>query len=59
MTSPTTKELLLRGHTYAQEQLEFGRHHNEISVGLDAWCFKPVNEAELVDNWLQTASSAV
>lgn len=32
-----------------------GRHHNEINVGLDAWCFEPVNEAELVDNWLHTA----
>lgn len=51
--------LLLHGHTHAHDPLEFGRHHNEINVGLDAWCFEPVNEAELVDNWLQTASSAV
>lgn len=51
--------LLLHGHTHAYDPLEFGRHHNEINVGLDAWCFEPVNEAELVDNWLHTASSAV
>lgn len=50
--------LLLHGHTHAHDPLEFGRHHNEINVGLDAWRFEPVNEAELVDNWLQTASSA-
>ena len=24
---------------------------------LDAWCFEPVNEAELADNWLHTAVS--
>lgn len=30
-----------------------------INVGLDAWRFEPVNEAELVDNWLQTASGNV
>lgn len=47
--------LLLHGHTHAHDPLEFGRHHNEINVGLDAWCFEPVNEAELVDNWLHTA----
>lgn len=47
--------LLLHGHTHAYDPLEFGRHHNEINVGLDAWCFEPVNEAELVDNWLHTA----
>lgn len=51
--------LLLHGHTHAHDPLEFGRHHNEINVGLDAWCFEPVNEAVLVDNWLHTASSAV
>lgn len=51
--------LLLHGHTHAHDPLEFGRHHNEINVGLDAWCFEPVNEAELVDNWLQTALSNV
>lgn len=49
--------LLLHGHTHAYDPLEFGRHHNEINVGLDAWCFEPVNEAELVDNWLHTALS--
>lgn len=49
--------LLLHGHTHAHDPLEFGRHHNEINVGLDAWCFEPVNEAELVDNWLPTALS--
>lgn len=49
--------LLLHGHTHAHDPLEFGRHHNEINVGLDAWHFEPVNEAELVDNWLQTALS--
>lgn len=47
--------LLLHGHTHAHDPLEFGRHHNEINVGLDAWCFEPVNEAELVDNWLHAA----
>lgn len=47
--------LLLHGHTHAHDPLEFGRHHNEINVGLDAWCFEPINEAELVDNWLHTA----
>jgi calcineurin-like phosphoesterase family protein len=57
VTSPTTKELLLHGHTHAHDPLEFGRHQNEINVGLDAWCFEPVNEAELVDNWLHTALS--
>lgn len=51
--------LLLHGHTHAHDPLEFGRHHNEINVGLDAWRFEPVNEAELVDNWLQTASGNV
>ena len=51
--------LLLHGHTHAYDPLEFGRHHNEINVGLDAWCFEPVNEAELVDNWLHAALSAV
>ena len=51
--------LLLHGHTHAYDPLEFGRHHNEINVGLDAWRFEPVNEAELVDNWLQTASGNV
>lgn len=51
--------LLLHGHTHAHDPLEFGRHHNEINVGLDAWCFEPVNEAELLDNWLQTASGNV
>lgn len=49
--------LLLHGHTHAHDPLEFGGHHNEINVGLDAWHFEPVNEAELVDNWLQTALS--
>ena len=49
--------LLLHGHTHAHDPLEFGRHQNEINVGLDAWCFEPVNEAELVDNWLHTALS--
>lgn len=49
--------LLLHGHTHAHDPLEFGRHHNEINVGLDAWRFEPVNEAELVDNWLHTALS--
>lgn len=49
--------LLLHGHTHAHDPLEFGMHHNEINVGLDAWCFEPVNEAELVDNWLHTALS--
>ena len=39
--------------------ITYHAHHNEINVGLDAWRFEPVNEAELVDNWLQTASSAV
>lgn len=34
--------LLLHGHTHAHDPLEFGRHHNEINVGLDAWCFEPV-----------------
>ena len=47
--------LLLHGHTHAHDPLEFGRHHNEINVGLDAWCFEPVNEVELVDNWLHAA----
>ena len=51
--------LLLHGHTHAHDPLEFGRHHNEINVGLDAWRFEPVNEAELVDNWLHAALSAV
>lgn len=51
--------LLLHGHTHAHDPLEFGRHHNEINVGLDAWWFKPVNEAELLDDWLHAASSAV
>lgn len=51
--------LLLHGHTHAYDPLEFDRHHNEINVGLDAWRFEPVNEAELVDNWLQTASGNV
>lgn len=51
--------LLLHGHTHAHDPLEFGRHHNEINVGLDAWRFEPVNEAELVDNWLQTASGNI
>lgn len=51
--------LLLHGHTHAHDPLEFGRHHNEINVGLDAWHFEPVNEAELADNWLHTASSTV
>lgn len=54
-----TNTLLLHGHTHTHDPLEFGRHHNEINVGLDAWCFEPVNEAELVDNWLQTASGNV
>lgn len=45
------------GHTHAHDPLEFGGHHNEINIGLDAWHFEPVNEAELVDNWLQTALS--
>lgn len=51
--------LLLHGHTHAHDPLEFGRHQNEINVGLDAWRFKPVNEAELLDNWLQSALSNV
>ena len=51
--------LLLHGHTHAHDPLEFGRHHNEINIGLDAWHFEPVNEAELADNWLHTAVSAV
>lgn len=50
--------LLLHGHTHAHDPLEFGRHHNEINIGLDAWHFEPVNEAELADNWLHAALSA-
>lgn len=50
--------LLLHGHAHAHDPLEFGRHHNEINVGLDAWHFKPVNEAELADNWLHAALNA-
>lgn len=54
----TTISITDKGKTityHAHDPLEFGRHHNEINVGLDAWCFEPVNEAELVDNWLHAA----
>lgn len=51
--------LLLHGHTHAYDPLEFGSIIMTINVGLDAWRFEPVNEAELVDNWLQTASGNV
>lgn len=30
----------------------------KINVGLDAWRFEPVNEAELADNWLHAALNA-
>ena len=48
--------LLLHGHTHAHDPLEFGKHRNEINVGLEAWYMEPVNEAELVDNWLRAAT---